>query len=91
MLPIGLRSNNPGNIGQDTQGRESRGSSYRGGDEFSIGDQPEDREGTWANDPAVTAAARRRGDPVIEYSGLIQGIRAALRGAADPNVEWLLL
>ena len=36
MLPIGLRSNSPGNIGQDTQGRESRGSSYRGATNFQL-------------------------------------------------------
>ena len=36
---------------------------------FRIGDQPEDRQGARPHDPAVAAAARRRGDPVSADQG----------------------
>src|SRR6185369_13095903 len=54
--------------GQDNQERESRGSSHRRGDEFSIGDQPEDRQSTRTCHSAIAAVARGRGDSVVPGS-----------------------
>jgi hypothetical protein len=41
----------------------------------------EDRERAWPDNPAIAAAARGRGDPVI--FGITLGIRAPLHGAAE--------
>ena len=54
-------------------------------------DQPEDRQGARPHDPAVAAAARGRGDPVIEYSGLFQAFAHLCAARLNPKFEWLLL
>ena len=49
--------------GQDPEGRQAGRSAGRAADPVRAGHQPEDGPGAGADDPAVAAAARRRGDP----------------------------
>jgi len=50
--------------GQDPQRREARGSPHRAAHHFRAGDQSQDCEGPWADDPADAVAAGRSGDPI---------------------------
>src|SRR4029450_6868951 len=51
---------------QNPARRQAQGCPRRAAYEVRALDQPEDREGAWPDDPAVVAAARGRGDPVMD-------------------------
>ena len=75
--------------GQDTQGRETWGSSHRAGDEISIGDQPEDRQGARAHYSAVATAARGRSNSVMDRrtsSARSLAVSASRRLAAEAQL-----
>jgi hypothetical protein len=50
--------------GQDSQGHQAGRPSRRAADEVRAGDQPQDREGAWADHPTVGAGAGGPGDRV---------------------------
>src|SRR5262249_30039033 len=66
---------------QDPAGREGGGSTGRAADQIRAGHQPQDRQGSRPDDPAVPASAGRSGDRVVErrafFGTLTGGLLAA--------------
>jgi putative tryptophan/tyrosine transport system substrate-binding protein len=70
--PDGLRAKLPGDLparcrvrGEDSKGRQPRGSARRAAEQIRAGHQPQDRQGPRPHDPAVAAGAGGSGHRVV--------------------------